>query len=94
MTLLANCAEGSLVNIITQVTRVAARTQLNLEHRFNMATFAHDLPVSAEQSIVSIRVVIEKRRWPFGACMAGVTLLAVVLVVRIVVDVTGNTLHA
>ena len=59
-----------------------------------MAAFAHNFPVSAKQSIVSIRVMIEKRRWPFGACMTGFALLAVMLVVRIVVHVTGNALHA
>jgi hypothetical protein len=94
MTLLAKRTQGCLVDIVTQMARIAARTQLNLKYRFNMTAFTHNFPVSAKQSIVGIRVMIEKRRWPFGACMTGFTLLAVVLVVRIVVYVTGNALHA
>ena len=85
MTVLALLAEQAFMRIVVEMAGVAAGHQLNVKNRFNMTIVTSDLPVPAEQLVVRVDIMIKERLFPRRADMAGVTLVAAMLVMRVVI---------
>ena len=77
------------------MTRVAAGLQLNVENRFDVAVITGDFDflVSTDKFVIRMDVVIKERFFPFCAGMASVTLVAAMLVMRVIFEVARYAGH-
>ncbi len=77
------------------MTRVAARLQLDVENRFDVAVITGDFDVlvSTEKFVIRMDVMIEERFNPLCADMATVALIATMLVMCVVLYVAGHAGH-
>ena len=76
---------GTLVRVVFLVTVAANRRGLSFKHRFDMAGRTFNIGVRAAQGVSGIDVVIERRLYPLIGNVAGVTLLAEVPVMIVIV---------
>jgi hypothetical protein len=85
--------ELAVMRIVVRMTGITAGQQFCLEYRLNMAIDAACFLMPAKQPVVRIRVMIEKRLGPGIARMAGVTLVAAVAVVLVILEMAGRACH-
>lgn len=83
-------AEHAFMRIVVGVAGIAVCQQFDLEDRLDVTIVAGNLAVAAEERVVGVDAVIEERFFPRCTGMAGVTLIATVLVVFIILEVAGD----
>ena len=76
---------GTFVRVVFLVTVAANRRGLSFKHRFNMAGRTFNIGVCAEKGVSGVDVVIERKLHPLIGNVAGVTTLAKVPVMIIIV---------
>lgn len=78
------------MRIVVDVTGIAACQKFGVEDRFDVTIVTGNFPVTAEELVVRMYVVVEERLFPRCTGMASVALLAAVHVMRVVFQVTGS----
>ena len=91
MAILALSAERLFVHIVIQMTGFAGRCELDFKDRIDMAVVAGRFQMTAEQFVFRVRVVVKERFFPVVAGMARLALFAIVNVVIVIFEMTGNT---
>lgn len=88
-------AQHALVWIVIQVARLTAGHELNVENWFDVAVITgdFDILVSTEKFEIRMDVMIEERLFPFGTAVAGVTLIAIVLIMSVIFEMARRARH-
>ena len=81
---------GTLVRVVVLMTVPAISLELSFKHRFDMAGRTFNVGVCTAKGVSGIDVVIERKLHPLSGNVAGVTILAKVSVVIVIVAVAGE----
>ena len=82
--------ERAFVGFVVGMTRVAVRFQRDFEDGIDMAVVAFCLQMSAQKPVLGIGIVVENRFGPHGTYVAGIAFGAVVFLMVVIFEVTGN----